>query len=74
MFHGENIPADTEAEGVVIDSRQVGKNYIFVAIKGEHVDGHDFARDVFEKDALAIVEKSQLRIGEFINAFRFLLH
>ena len=24
--------------------------------------------------ALAIVEKSQLRIGEFINAFRFLLH
>lgn len=47
LFHGENIPADTEAEGVVIDSRQVGKNYIFVAIKGEHVDGHDFCPGCF---------------------------
>ena len=60
LFHGENIPADTEAEGVVIDSRQVGKNYIFVAIKGEHVDGHDFARDVFEKDALAMIAERKL--------------
>ena len=60
LFHGENIPADTEAEGVVIDSRQVGKNYIFVAIKGEHVDGHDFVRDVFEKDALAMIAEREL--------------
>ena len=60
LFHGENIPADTEAEGVVIDSRQVGKNYIFVAIKGKHVDGHDFARDVFEKDALAMIAERKL--------------
>lgn len=60
LFHGENIPADTEAEGVVIDSRQVGKNYIFVAIKGERVDGHDFVRDVFEKDALAMIAEREL--------------
>ena len=60
LFHGENIPADTEAEGVVIDSRQVGKNYIFVAIKGERVDGHDFARDVFEKGALAMIAEREL--------------
>ena len=60
LFHGENIPADTEAEGVVIDSRQVGMNYIFVAIKGERVDGHDFVREVFEKDALAMIAEREL--------------
>lgn len=28
---------------VVIDSRQAGQGSLFVAIEGEHVDGHDFA-------------------------------
>ena len=29
--------------GVSIDSRSVGDNEIFVAIKGDRMDGHDFA-------------------------------
>lgn len=47
-----------EAEGVVIDSRLCGKDQIFVAVKGERADGHDFLEKVMENGALgAICEK-----------------
>ena len=35
------------AAGVVIDSRQVEKDYICIAIKGEHVDGHGFSENLY---------------------------
>ena len=44
-----------EAAGVVIDSRKAGENFIFVATKGERVDGHRFIPDVFAKGALGVV-------------------
>ena len=44
-----------EAVGVVIDSRKAGENFIFVATKGERVDGHRFIPDVFAKGALGVV-------------------
>ncbi len=43
------------AEGIVIDSRQIQPGYIFVATKGERVDGHRFIPDVFDKGALAVI-------------------
>lgn len=44
-----------EIKGVVIDSRKVEKDYLFVATKGNKVDGHDFIPDVFAKGALAVI-------------------
>ena len=44
-----------EASGVVIDSRLVEENYIFIATRGERVDGHSFIPGVFEKKALAVI-------------------
>lgn len=43
------------ADGIVIDSRLLKKNYVFVALPGEHVDGHDFISQVFAAGALAVV-------------------
>ena len=43
------------AAGVVLDSRKVEKAFIFIATKGERVDGHDFIPQVMEKGALAVV-------------------
>ncbi|MFH4964890.1 UDP-N-acetylmuramoyl-L-alanyl-D-glutamate--2,6-diaminopimelate ligase [Gaetbulibacter sp. M235] len=37
------------------DSRNVAKNNAFVAIKGTHVDGHEFIEKAIEKGAIAIV-------------------
>lgn len=45
------------AKGVVIDSRKVEKDYIFIAIKGERVDGHEFIESVYEKGAMAVVSE-----------------
>lgn len=44
-----------EASCVVIDSRKIERDGIFIATKGERVDGHDFISQVAEKGALAVV-------------------
>ncbi|GIK55698.1 MAG: UDP-N-acetylmuramoyl-tripeptide--D-alanyl-D-alanine ligase [Chloroflexota bacterium] len=38
---------------VVMDSREVGPGCLFVAYKGEQVDGHDFVADAFARGAIA---------------------
>ncbi|MBL8706370.1 MAG: UDP-N-acetylmuramoylalanyl-D-glutamyl-2,6-diaminopimelate--D-alanyl-D-alanine ligase [Rhodospirillales bacterium] len=43
------------AAGVAIDSRQVAEGDLFVAIKGERVDGHDFVADAFRRGAAAAI-------------------
>ena len=45
----------TEAAGVVLDSRLLKEGYVFIATKGEKVDGHKFIPSVFEKGALAVI-------------------
>lgn len=47
--------ADLKASCVVQDSRVVGENGVFLAIKGEKVDGHKFIPQVFEGGALAVI-------------------
>ncbi len=45
----------SEVTGVVVDSRLVAQNYLFIATVGERVDGHDYIPSAFEKGALAVV-------------------
>ena len=47
--------ADTEIAGVKIDSRQVKPGYLFVAMKGTQVDGHQFIARAVELGASAIL-------------------
>lgn len=45
-------------KGVSTDSRNIGKGELFVALKGAHFDGHDFALGALERGACgAVVEK-----------------
>jgi UDP-N-acetylmuramoyl-tripeptide--D-alanyl-D-alanine ligase len=49
-----------------IDSRQAIPGALFVAITGEHVDGHDYVADAFKRGAeYALVEKD---LGEQFNS------
>lgn len=49
---------DRQVDSVVLDSRQVTEGGVFVAVAGEHVDGHSFVNAVFEQGAvLAIVQR-----------------
>lgn len=45
----------TEASGVVIDSRKIEKGFVFIATRGERVDGHSFIDSAFEKGAIGVV-------------------
>ena len=46
---------DLEIAGAVMDSRLIEKDFLFFAIKGERVDGHDFIPQAMEKGAACAV-------------------
>jgi UDP-N-acetylmuramoyl-L-alanyl-D-glutamate--2,6-diaminopimelate ligase len=50
----QNIP-DVEVTGIAIDSRAVKPGYLFVAMKGGSVDGHNYIPKAIENGAVAIV-------------------
>lgn len=56
-------PAELEDKvicGAVIDSRLVEQDYLFIPIKGERVDGHNFIPQVFEKGAACVLSEVEL--------------
>ena len=50
---------------VVIDSREVRPGSLFIAFKGDHVDGHAFVSDAFERGAVAALVDKPVP-GEFL--------
>lgn len=44
-----------EILGITSDSRQVKKGYLFVALKGEKSDGHDYIKQALQQGACAVV-------------------
>lgn len=64
--HGQLCGANTmqylNARGIVIDSRMVQDDDVFVAIKGERTDGHRYIEQVFADGALAVVTEQPLTI------------
>jgi UDP-N-acetylmuramoyl-tripeptide--D-alanyl-D-alanine ligase len=49
------------AQGYSIDSRTVQPGELFFAVKGEHMDGHDFVSQALEKGASAAVIRADQR-------------
>lgn len=53
-------------QGISIDSRTLQPGMVFVALKGNHLDGHAFVKEAFSKGAVAaIVEKNRLPVDAF---------
>ena len=50
-----------EIEGVAYNSKQVERNAVFVAMKGQEVDGHDYIEEAIEKGARAVVLEDENR-------------
>lgn len=55
LHNYEKVNPSKEATSVVIDSRLIEEGGVFVATKGERVDGHSFINQVFEKGAFAVI-------------------
>jgi UDP-N-acetylmuramoyl-tripeptide--D-alanyl-D-alanine ligase len=48
-------PAETEVTSVSTDTRALGRGALFVAVKGESFDGHDFVADAARLGAAAVL-------------------
>ncbi len=66
----ELIPGDkdggtltAEYPGIACDSRKVTKNGVFVAVKGEHLDGHRFIGDAVRNGAAVVVGEKTAHPG-----------
>ena len=59
-YIGNEADKKREIKGAVIDSRLVEKDYLFIPVRGEKVDGHSFIPSVFEKGALAVFSEEKL--------------
>jgi UDP-N-acetylmuramoyl-L-alanyl-D-glutamate--2,6-diaminopimelate ligase len=52
-------PSDRAVESIAYDSRRVQRNGLFVAMRGEKSDGHDFIGQAIEKGASVIVAERE---------------
>ncbi len=53
---------NVDIKGISYNSNTIKSHEIFVCLKGEHVDGHNFAQKAFEKGAIAIMAEHPLNI------------
>jgi len=53
---------DIDIKGISYNSNTINSHEIFVCLKGEHVDGHEFAQSAFEKGATALMCERPLNI------------
>jgi UDP-N-acetylmuramoyl-tripeptide--D-alanyl-D-alanine ligase len=82
--HGQLLGSDVAVTGVAIDTRRVKPGDLFVAIKGERVDGHDFLAEAAARGAVAalvtrkvdsalaqvLVDDVTLALGDLASAVR----
>jgi UDP-N-acetylmuramoyl-L-alanyl-D-glutamate--2,6-diaminopimelate ligase len=50
-------PFNAEIKGIAYDSRLVEKGYLFVAVRGFSVNGHNYIRDAVNRGAAAVVSE-----------------
>ncbi len=60
--------AEKEAKSIVIDSRKCEEGSVFIATRGERVDGHSFIKQVLDNGALAAVceDEPEEKYGNYI--------
>ncbi len=63
LLSGELVGSDAVFKRVVTDSRAVQAGDLFVALKGDNFDAHDFVADVLAKGAFALVRRDFAAAG-----------
>lgn len=60
IYHGEESAKTKEVTSITTDSRKAEEGCLFIAIKGERSDGHDYIRQVYDKGALCVLSEHEL--------------
>lgn len=59
---------DCDVKGICIDTRKITKDCLFICIKGERFDAHQFAQEALDKGAAAVMIHSDVSIdGNFVK-------
>jgi UDP-N-acetylmuramoyl-L-alanyl-D-glutamate--2,6-diaminopimelate ligase len=61
---------DAEVREVVQDSRRAGPGRLFVAVRGERVDGHDFAGDAARQGSAVALERGDVPLPPGVPVLR----
>lgn len=52
---------ECDIENISIDTRKITHNCLYIAIKGENFDGHDFIEDALKSGAKAVVSSKEIK-------------
>lgn len=63
IFTAEKGDLETEVTEVVYDSRKVTPGCLFICIKGQKYDSHDYVTEIIEKGAAALVVERDVKIS-----------
>lgn len=63
----KKVDPDCEISGFGIDSRVLGKNDCFFAIRGENFDGHSFIKTVHNKASCIVVDRKPRDIAKYMT-------
>jgi len=63
-------PKWDRVSGIVTDSRAVRRGNLFVALRGERFDGHDFLQTAIDAGALAVVVDGDAAVPEGVSVVR----
>lgn len=66
QFHGDASLLQKMVRGVVIDNRKVERDFLFVPIRGERFDGHDFIHAAMAAGALCCLTEKRLEESLYI--------
>lgn len=57
---GSACESELYIDEICIDTRKIKEGCLFIAIKGENFDGHDFIDEAFEKGAAAVISSRNI--------------
>jgi UDP-N-acetylmuramoyl-tripeptide--D-alanyl-D-alanine ligase len=69
----DNIDLEKDYNEFKVDSREIEKGDIFVAFKGENVDGHEYIENAFENDAIAAIIDNEAYFKKYDNGLVILV-
>ena len=61
---GSSTNLEGKFDSICTDTRKITCGSLFIAIKGENFDGHDFAEKAIESGAKAVICEKDCRLGE----------
>ena len=64
IFNEDGLSENLRISQVATDSRSLGQGDVFVALRGENFDGHEFAQTAIERGAIALIVDHPLEISK----------